>query len=183
MSQKEVQFQSVLNGIKNKEFEWSLEPIIVLMNILGQGMVISADIQVDKKRLSFRSFCILILGLAILLLNIIINVISSVKVWYSSLASYSRGAVGFLNIVVGFVFNDLMVIGIPLSFMFICIFSRRWKSLLSNLQLIQSEMKLSNHLHQKLRKYAFLSVFLLLLVSLQHFCFVSDFKISLKFIK
>ena len=44
MPQKEVLLESELNGTKNKDFEWSMKPIIVLMNILRKGMVINTDI-------------------------------------------------------------------------------------------------------------------------------------------
>jgi len=48
MPQKEVLLESELNGTKNKDFEWSMKPIIVLMNILGKGMVINTDIQIPN---------------------------------------------------------------------------------------------------------------------------------------
>lgn len=169
MSGKNESLKPSTNTISTKtSFEWSMKPIIILMTIFGQEMVINSvptNHVTKKKPYSFRSFAIIIIGLTILVADIVINVISFIKISKVYLATGTKGVAGFVTVVFGHFFHDLMTIGIPLSFMIIRIFTLRWKAILSSLQMVQSEMNLPEKLHGELRKYAFFSIFLLLLVS------------------
>lgn len=165
MSSKGVPTISI--SLKNQNLNWSLKPIKILMTVLGQEMVINNN-QVKSKRQLIRFILIFALGLVILLINFIINGISFAKVWSVNLNLLKRGGspIGFLNVIVGHLFHDLMIIGIPLFFILMRILTCRWKDILISLETIQSEMNLSGKMHQKLRNYAFLAIFLFVLVTL-----------------
>lgn len=167
MSMKGVPKTTV--SLTNQNFKWSLKPIIILMAIFGQEMVINNN-QGKSKNQSIRSFIIISLGLVILSMNFFINAISFAKVWSYNLNLLKKGGspIGFLNVIVGHLFHDLMIIGIPLAFISMKILSCRWKDVLVSLETIQSEMNLSNKLHRKLRNYSFLAIFLFVLVNLPY---------------
>lgn len=167
MSSKRVPTTSL--SLKNQNFNWSLKPIIILMAVLGQEMVIKNN-QVKIKTNLIRSLFIFALGLVVLLINFFVNGISFAKVWSVNLILLKKGGspIGFLNVIVGHLFHDLMIIGIPLLFISIRIWSCRWKDILISLETIQSEMNLSSKLHRKLRNHAFLAILLFVLVILTY---------------
>ncbi len=143
----------------NANFGWSLKPITVLMTFFGQEMTIHRNQSNGK----LRSFIIMIIGLTILLINIVINTLSLEKVIF---VWKCRDIPIYLSYVVGQLFHDLMVVGIPLPFTIIRIFTRGWKYLLFSLETIQSEMILSNEFHRKIRNCVSFSILIFLLVSI-----------------
>jgi len=145
---------------EESNFEWSLKPITVLMTIFGQEIIIDQS----KPKRKLYSLLILVIGVAILLINVVINIISFKSV-YNLYPRPHMTLPMYLQLVISHLFHDLMVIGLPLSFFLMRIVNRRWKDLMSTLQLIQSYMKLSKKFHRKIRCCVFVSIFFFLLVS------------------
>lgn len=144
--------------VQQENFGWSMKPIIMLMAVIGQEITID-NTQRNRKT---RSFLILVIGLVILLMNIFINIISFIKINHQ----YGIKSIPiYLNYIIGHLFHDLMMIGIPLSFMAIRLFASRWKRLISRLELIQSEMNLSKQFYRKIRICALFSTIVFLFVS------------------
>lgn len=150
------------NNNQDRNFGWSLKPITVLMAFFGQEIVIDRS---KEKRNSY-SLLILGIGVAILLINIVINTMSFMSVCIV-LYRNKISTTDYVNFIVGHVFHDLVVIGVPLSFTTMRIFSRRWKELLSTLEHIQSDMNLSKQLYRKIRYCVFISIVFLVFVSFE----------------
>lgn len=159
---------SNLSNISNRNFGWSMKPILVLMTFVGQEIAINNN---PRKRKACR-LLFLIIGLVILLINMFINTISFLKInrQYSS-----KSIPIYLNYIIGHLFHDLMIIGIPLSFMVIRFFSCRWKRMLRRLEIIQSEMNLSEQFYRKIRNCAILSIIFFLFVSVKQQYFFFDY--------
>ena len=160
MAKKKITANST--STPNANFCWSLKPIAILMAIFGQ------EIRIDNSR-KHRKFCsvlIFIVGIAILLINITISTMSFRKV---AIIYRSKNIPTYINYLIGHAIDDLMVIGLPLSFMATRIFTRRWQELLSSMALIQSKMNLSMELHKKIRTFTFFSIFFFVSVSKQLF--------------
>ena len=87
----------------------------------------------------------------------------------------ARSIPDYVNFVIGHLFHDLMIIGIPLSFMVIRFFSCRWKRMLRRLEIIQSEMNLSEQFYRKIRNCAILSIIFFLFVSVKQQYFFFDY--------
>ena len=139
-------------------FGWSLKPITVLMVFFGQEIVIDKT----KPKGKFYSFLIFLIGGAILMANIVINTMSFISIY---IVYRRRSIPDYVNFVIGHLFHDLVVVGMPLSFTAMRVWSRRWKELLSTLELIQSDMNLSKEYYRKIRYCAFVSIFFFVLVS------------------
>lgn len=148
------------NRPENVSFEWSLKPITVLMNIFGQEMVMSKTQNYSKP----RSFLILLVGLTILIINIMINTVSFIKVFLDY--RFINAFVHMSFQIIGHLVDDFMIIGIPLSFMAIRMLTCRWKNLLSSLKIIQSEMNLSKQVHEKIKFCALFFILFLVCVSI-----------------
>lgn len=142
-----------------QNFKWSLEPITVLMTFFGQEIVLDSK---NKQKREACSFLILVIGVIILVINIVINTMS-----FISLCNYDRKVSinGYVGYITTKAFQDFVVVGIPLSFTVIRIFSRRWQKMLSTLESIQSDMNLSKQIHRKIRYCAFVSILFFVLVS------------------
>lgn len=153
------------NPLKDKDFEWSLKPIKILMTILGQEMNFDSVEVIKKKSFSFRYVTIWSLGFIILLVDVVINSISIVTVLKKQLITNKDGVPGFLSLLISHISHDLLVVCIPLTFMFIRLFTCRWKDVLSFLKIIQFDMNLSDEFHRKLRKDVFIAIFIFLIVS------------------
>ena len=90
-------------------FGWSLKPITVLMVFFGQEIVIDKT----KPKGKFYSFLIFLIGGAILMANIVINTMSFISIY---IVYRRRSIPDYVNFVIGHLFHDLVVVGIPLSF-------------------------------------------------------------------
>jgi len=112
---------------------------------------------------SSHSKLISMIGLAITVSNIFINIVSLKKVD----SKYRKEDIAtYVSHLVTHLFHDLVVIGIPLSFMIIRFFNRNWKDVLSSLEMIQYEMNLSKQVHNEIRKYAAFAILFFLAVSI-----------------
>lgn len=142
----------------NANFCWSLKPISIFMVLFGQKIGIDNSQRCKKP----CSLLIFILGFTILLINITISAMSFRKV---AIVYRSKNTGTYLNYLIGHAIDDLMVIGLPLSFMATQIVTRRWHELMSSMELIQSKMNLSVEIHKKIRICAFFSIFFFVSVS------------------
>lgn len=141
-------------------FEWSMKPITVLMTTFGHQMGTNNN----TKNSRLRTITIFIIGLTILLVNIFINAVSFMKIF--NVYQYKTVPI-YMSYLIGHLFDDLMVIGIPLSLMAIQILTHRWTNMLMILETIQSEMNLSLEVHQRIRRFAFFSVLFFVIVSIK----------------
>ena len=135
-----------------------MKPITLLMTIFGQPM------DIFGRR---PSFMLLILGWTILFIDVAINSMSFANILSINIAGLRSGLQGptnFLNIVIGHLFHVYFMVGIPLSFTIISIFTGRWKNVLCSLETIQSNMYLPEKVHKKLRYYTFFAIILFILV-------------------
>ncbi len=143
-----------------QNFEWSMKPITILMTIFGHKMVTDNN----KKSLKLRTITIFMIGLTILLVNIFINAVSFMKIF--NVYQYKTVPI-YMSYLIGHLFDDLMVIGIPLSLMAIQVLTHRWTNLLLTLETIQSEMNLSVKIHRNIRRFAFFSLLFFVAVSIR----------------
>lgn len=149
---------------KEKEiinFQWSMKPITVLMTFFGHNMVTNSK---NKKNSKLRSITIFIIGMAILLVNIFINAVSFTKIF--NVYQYKTVPI-YMSYLMGHLFDDLMIIGIPLSVMEIQVLTHRWTNMLIALETIQSEMNISAEIHRKIRQGTFFSLFVFVTVSIR----------------
>jgi len=114
---------------------------------------------------SSHSKLILMIGLAIIVSNIFINIVSFKKV-NSKYGGKEYDTATYISHIITHLFHDLVVIGIPLSFMIIRFLNRNWRDVLSSLEMIQYEMNLSKQVHNEIRKYAVFAVLFFLAVSI-----------------
>ena len=122
------------------------------MAIFGQEIaIVNHSRQKVIGKPSSHSKLILMIGLAILVSNIFINILSFKKV---NSKYPSENIVTYVSHLITLLFHDLMVIGIPLSFIIIRFFKRCWRDVLSSLETIQSEMIISNQVHKEIRNFA-----------------------------
>ena len=153
--------------LNNANFGWSLKPITVLMAIFGQEIWI---VNHNRRKIvgkPSRSNLISMIGLTIIVSNTFINIMSFKKV---NTKYGSKDTITYVSHLTTHLFHDLVVIGIPLSFIIIRFFNRGWKEVISTLEMIQSEMNLSQQVHKEIRNCALFSVFFFLFVSTLKTC-------------
>jgi len=159
--------QEFSNSIPPSEanFEWSLKPITVLMAVFGQEIVIVGNNNSRRKIIGkpIRLNFILMIGLAIIVSNIFVNIVSFKKV---NSKYESEVIASYVSHLITHLFHDLMVIGMPLSFMIVRFFNPYWKDLLYSLEMIQSEMNLAQQVHKEIRNRTAFAILFFLTVSI-----------------
>ena len=158
---------------KVKQFQWSLNPLVLSMN--GVGFFLNFS----EKPLSRNTRAmIFLLGCCIILANFIINGprgieisnlewMEDVKNYESPFAYFKKNPFGIVRLVRN-ISDMIFFCYVPIihfAFMATTLLDPNWKQLMLFIQVIQQKMKLSEEFYQKCRRQCYVGLFLLLVAS------------------
>ena len=158
---------------KVKQFQWSLNPLVISMN--GVGFFLNFS----EKPLSRKTRAmIFLLGCCIILANFIINGprgieisnlewMEDVKNYESPFAYFKKNPFGIVRLVRNI--SDMIffcyVPFIHVVFILTVLFDCNWKKLIFFLEKIQRKMKLDEEFHRRVRRHCFAALISLFFVS------------------